>query len=115
MLPHGYRARAYGVMQTGMQLSQFARVMHRRCSPTSFRLPLVVGLWSVGRPCCAAGSRLAERRQFDAATEAPPPPAAGRARRRAADPSADHAAATPGEPRRPHDPATRDERHTRAP
>ena len=34
ILPHGFRARAYGVMQTGMQLSQFAAVMAPAGWPT---------------------------------------------------------------------------------
>ena len=48
ILPHGYRARAYGVMQTGIQLSQFAAVMITGVLADRFWLPLVVGLWSIG-------------------------------------------------------------------
>jgi predicted MFS family arabinose efflux permease len=48
MLPHGFRARAYGVMQTGMQLSQFVGVMATGWLANNFRLPSVVGLWSIG-------------------------------------------------------------------
>ncbi len=48
ILPHGYRARAFGVMQTGMQVCQFAAVMITGVLADHFRLPLVVGLWSVG-------------------------------------------------------------------
>lgn len=48
ILPHGYRARAFGVMQTGMQVSQFGAVMITGVLADHFRLPLVVGLWSVG-------------------------------------------------------------------
>ncbi len=48
ILPHGYRARAYGVMQTGLQLSQFAAVMITGLLADHFWLPMVVGLWSVG-------------------------------------------------------------------
>jgi MFS family permease len=48
MLPHGYRARAYGVVQTGMQLSQFAAVMVTGLLADRFALPVVVGLWSLG-------------------------------------------------------------------
>jgi len=47
MIPHGYRARAYGVVQTGMQLSQFAGVMIGGLLANIFWLPLVVGLCSV--------------------------------------------------------------------
>ena len=48
ILPHGFRARAYGVMQTGMQLSQFAAVMVTGLLADRFWLPMVVGLWSIG-------------------------------------------------------------------
>lgn len=48
ILPHGYRARAYGVVQTGMQLSQFAAVMLTGLLAERFALPVVVGLWSLG-------------------------------------------------------------------
>jgi MFS family permease len=48
ILPHGYRARAYGVMQTGMQLSQFVAVLATGWLAEEFWLPMVVGLWSVG-------------------------------------------------------------------
>ncbi|MDY7089504.1 MAG: MFS transporter [Actinomycetota bacterium] len=48
ILPHGYRARAYGVMQTGLQFSQFGAVMVTGLLADHFWLPLVVGLWSVG-------------------------------------------------------------------
>ncbi|GIF18872.1 MFS transporter [Paractinoplanes tereljensis] len=44
MLPHGYRARAFGVMQAGMQLSQFAGIMITGVLADLFWLPLVVGL-----------------------------------------------------------------------
>jgi hypothetical protein len=48
ILPHGFRARAFGVMQTGMQLSQFVGVMATGWLANEFKLPLVVGLWSIG-------------------------------------------------------------------
>ncbi|WP_250035841.1 MFS transporter [Paractinoplanes maris] len=48
ILPHGYRARAYGVMQTGLQLSQFTAVMVTGLLADQFWLPMVVGLWSIG-------------------------------------------------------------------
>lgn len=47
ILPHGYRARAFGVMQSGVQLSQFGAVVVTGVLADHFRLPLVVGLWSV--------------------------------------------------------------------
>src|SRR4051794_13743908 len=48
ILPHGYRARAYGVVQGGMQLSQFSAVIVTGVLADYFWLPLVVGLWSIG-------------------------------------------------------------------
>jgi len=48
ILPHGFRARAFGVMQTGMQLSQFAAVLATGVLAERFQLPLVVGVWSIG-------------------------------------------------------------------
>jgi MFS family permease len=72
ILPHGYRARAYGVMQTGMQLSQFAAVMLTGLLADHFWLPLVVGLWSVGGAGAMGvlAARWPSRDAFAAATEA---------------------------------------------
>ena len=47
-LPHGYRARAYGVMQGGLQLTQFVAVMATGALAQVSSIPLVVGLWSLG-------------------------------------------------------------------
>jgi MFS family permease len=47
-LRHGFRARAFGVMQGGMQLSQGAAVLVTGMLADRFSLPIVVGLWSVG-------------------------------------------------------------------
>lgn len=47
MLPHGYRARAFGVVQAGLQLAQFAGIIVTGVLADLFRLPLVVGLWSL--------------------------------------------------------------------
>jgi hypothetical protein len=47
MLPHGYRARAYGVVQASLQLSQFAGIIVTGVLADLYNLPLVVGLWSV--------------------------------------------------------------------
>ncbi|GAA2570473.1 MFS transporter [Winogradskya consettensis] len=47
-LPHGYRARAYGVMQSGLQLSQGFAVMATGTLAQHSSIPLVVGLWSAG-------------------------------------------------------------------
>ncbi|BCJ51659.1 hypothetical protein Asp14428_31340 [Actinoplanes sp. NBRC 14428] len=47
-LPHGYRARAYGVMQGGMQLTQGLAVIITGAIAQHTSIPLVVGLWSLG-------------------------------------------------------------------
>ena len=47
-LPHGYRARAFGLVNSGAQLSQFGAVIVTGSLADRFWLPLVVGLWSVG-------------------------------------------------------------------
>jgi hypothetical protein len=47
-LPHGFRARAFGVMQGGMQLTQGAAVLTTGLLAEHFTVPAVVGAWSVG-------------------------------------------------------------------
>jgi MFS family permease len=47
-LPHGYRARAYGVMQGGVQFTQFFAVVVTGALAQITSIPLVVGLWSCG-------------------------------------------------------------------
>jgi MFS family permease len=47
-LPHHFRARAFGVVNSGVQLSQFGAVMITGTLADHFWLPLVVGLWSIG-------------------------------------------------------------------
>ncbi|GIF70947.1 MFS transporter [Asanoa siamensis] len=47
-LPHGYRARAFGVMATGVQLMQGAAVLVTGVLAERFEIPLVVGVWSIG-------------------------------------------------------------------
>jgi MFS family permease len=47
-LPIAYRARAFGVMSTGMQLLQGGSVLVTGLLASSFALPSVVGWWSVG-------------------------------------------------------------------
>jgi MFS family permease len=71
ILPHGYRARAYGVMQTGMQLSQFSGVMITGVLADRFFLPMVVGLWSIGGTAVmgALAARWPRDRRFEAAIE----------------------------------------------
>ncbi|MFI7599029.1 MFS transporter [Actinoplanes sp. NPDC049681] len=47
-LPHGYRARAYGVMQGGMQLTQGLAAIVSGGIAQHTSIPLVMGLWSFG-------------------------------------------------------------------
>jgi MFS family permease len=71
MIPHGYRARAYGVVQTGMQLSQFAGVMIGGILADQFRLPLVVGISSLAGAAVLAVlvTRWPTKHDFDQAIE----------------------------------------------
>jgi predicted MFS family arabinose efflux permease len=46
-LPHGYRARAFGVMHQGLQVSQGGAVLLTGVLANRSSVPLVVGLWSV--------------------------------------------------------------------
>ncbi|SDZ41479.1 MFS-type transporter involved in bile tolerance, Atg22 family [Micromonospora pattaloongensis] len=46
-LPHGYRARAFGVMATGTQVMQGAAVLATGLLADRFSIPTVVGVWSV--------------------------------------------------------------------
>ena len=46
-LPHGYRARAFGVMQQGLQVCQGTAVLITGVLAEHSSVPLVVGLWSV--------------------------------------------------------------------
>ncbi|MDG4796034.1 MFS transporter [Micromonospora sp. WMMD1082] len=45
-LPDGFRARAFGVMATGLQVTQGAAVMATGLLADRFPIPIVVGLWS---------------------------------------------------------------------
>jgi hypothetical protein len=47
-LPHGYRARAFAVIQGGMQLAQGSAVLATGLLAEHARVPIVVGFWSVG-------------------------------------------------------------------
>lgn len=47
-LPQHFRARAYGVVNSGIQLSQFSAVIITGTLADRFWLPMVVGLWSIG-------------------------------------------------------------------
>ncbi|MEV6848693.1 MFS transporter [Actinoplanes sp. NPDC051411] len=71
ILPHGFRARAFGVMQTGLQLSQFVGVMATGWLANEFKLPLVVGVWSIGGTALMALliGRWPSRQAFQLATD----------------------------------------------
>jgi hypothetical protein len=45
-LPHGYRARAFGVMQQGLQVSQGGAVLLTGTLAERSSVPMVVGVWS---------------------------------------------------------------------
>jgi len=108
MIPHGYRARAYGVVQTGMQLSQFAGVMIGGVLANSYWLPVVVGLCSIVATgvLFALVTRWPAKEEFDEAiayaaatmppaVPAPAPPGDARSPIESYEPH--HAATTPGE------------------
>jgi MFS family permease len=46
-LPNGFRARAFGVMQSGVQVTQGVAVLATGLLAGAFPLPVVVGLWSL--------------------------------------------------------------------
>jgi hypothetical protein len=46
-LPHGFRARAFGVVQQGLQLSQGGAVLLTGALANRSSVPMVVGLWSL--------------------------------------------------------------------
>jgi MFS family permease len=71
-LPHGYRARAYGVMQGGIQLSQGAAVLVTGALAEHIDLPVVVGSWSVAGAVLMGvlAVRWPSARTFDAAIAA---------------------------------------------
>ncbi|WP_229716008.1 MFS transporter [Mangrovihabitans endophyticus] len=85
-LPHGYRARAFGVIQQGLQLSQGGAVMITGLIADRAPVPLVVGVWSIGGVLAmlAMVGRWPSARAFHHAIEAAarggaPPPAPGEA------------------------------------
>ncbi|BCY06122.1 MFS transporter [Actinoplanes sp. L3-i22] len=47
ILPASHRARAFGVMTSGIQASQFLAVLITGVLSERFRIPLVVGVWSI--------------------------------------------------------------------
>ncbi|GAA2659660.1 MFS transporter [Paractinoplanes durhamensis] len=71
MLPHGYRARAFGVIQGGIQLAQFAGVMVTGLLADLFWLPAVVGLTGLAGTAAMAylSARWPSEETFEAAIE----------------------------------------------
>ncbi|MEV4493929.1 MFS transporter [Micromonospora coxensis] len=71
-LPNGFRARAFGVMATGMQVIQGAAVLITGLIADHFPIPTVVGLWSVGGVLLMlfTALRWPDRRTVEAAVEA---------------------------------------------
>jgi MFS family permease len=81
-LPHGYRARAFGVMQGGLQISQGGAVLVTGWIAQHSSVPATVGLWSVGGTLAmlVIAVRWPRASAFDdeiaaAAASAPEPPA----------------------------------------
>ena len=80
-LPHGYRARAFGVMQGGLQISQGGAVLVTGFIAQHSGVPVTVGLWSVAGALMlvAIAARwprpAAFSRAIAAAAAAAPPPA----------------------------------------
>jgi predicted MFS family arabinose efflux permease len=81
-LPHGYRARAFGVMQGGLQISQGGAVLVTGWIAQHSSVPATVGLWSVGGTLAmlVIALRWPRPQAFDdeialAAASAPEPPA----------------------------------------
>ncbi|WP_326552193.1 MFS transporter [Micromonospora sp. NBC_01813] len=78
-LPHGYRARAFGVIATGMQLGQGAAVLATGLLADRFDIPTVVGIWSLAGAVVVSllVFRWPSAERFDAAiaaVAAPPAP-----------------------------------------
>ncbi len=86
-LPHGYRARAFGVMQQGLQISQGGAVLLTGTLADRSSVPMVVGVWSIVGVALmlllavrwpAAG--VVDRAIEEAARQAPPPAVQGNER-----------------------------------
>jgi MFS family permease len=71
VLPNGYRARAFGVMQMGIQLTQGAGIFAAGILAQHFGPPVAVGLWSVFGliVMSAIALRWPSRNRFDEALE----------------------------------------------
>jgi hypothetical protein len=82
-LPHGFRARAFAVVQGGMQMAQGVALIATGVLAGHARVPTVVGWWSVGGTMLMGVLILGwpsqasfERATVAAAASAPPPPVA---------------------------------------
>ncbi len=91
VLPVSHRGRAFGVMSSGIQASQFLAVVVNGAFAERFRIPLVVGLWSVAGTILmvVVAASWPSRDRFDAV---------GQAARLSAPAPADPAAAAPTSP-----------------
>ncbi|MGI5147997.1 MFS transporter [Plantactinospora sp. CA-294935] len=91
-LPHGYRARANGVMNTGVQVMQGVAVLATGLLAERFTIPRVVGLWSAAGVLLMLllALRWPRAERFDAAI--------AEARRRSADREAAVGPTGPGQP-----------------
>lgn len=71
-LPNGYRARAFGVMASGMQIIQGVAVLTTGLLAERFSIPVVVGIWSAAGVVLMLAAALAwpSREAVDAAVEA---------------------------------------------
>ncbi|WP_405105251.1 MFS transporter [Micromonospora sp. NBC_01405] len=71
-LPNGFRARAFGVMATGVQVIQGAAVLITGLLAERFSIPLVVGVWSAAGVLLMllTAARWPSRAAIDAAVEA---------------------------------------------
>lgn len=71
-LPNGFRARAFGVMQGGIQVLQGTAVLATGLLADAFPLPMVVGVWSAGGVLLLTlvGTRWPNNREIEAAVTA---------------------------------------------
>ena len=76
VLPNGFRARAFGVMQMGMQLAQAVGVFAAGMLAERMPLPIAVGIWSVFGLLVMAGIAVSwpSRDRFDDALKSATPP-----------------------------------------
>ncbi|GIE87856.1 MFS transporter [Actinoplanes regularis] len=81
VLPASHRARAFGVMTGGIQASQFIAVLFNGLFSERFRIPLVVGVWSLAGTVLmiAVAAFWPKPEEFSAAEQAVLPPEQARA------------------------------------